>query len=226
MKVNLKQLLAGLDNAADIEAHIKQVLEENGYKIFIDDGEGNRYVPKARLDSKISELAKANEAYAELQSQYNELEKQQNNDNSETSNKVDELNASIAQYQQKIQDMILQNALNSIKDEFKARDVADLKAFLDMSKVTISEDGVVEGLKEQVEQLKENKAYLFESVVENKPEGIGSLLARTGTPGKPANVSSFGSKTTHAGDFGKQLAGKDKEQSTQVDSNYFFKKDN
>jgi hypothetical protein len=44
----------------------------------------------------------------------------------------------------------------------KALDPSDLAKFLDYNVLSLDEDGNVEGLKEQIDGLKESKAYLFE----------------------------------------------------------------
>lgn len=68
-KRKLREFLAGLDNAAEVELAITKALEEQGCKVLIDDGKDNKYVPKNRLDSKIAELAEANDEIESLQKQ-------------------------------------------------------------------------------------------------------------------------------------------------------------
>jgi hypothetical protein len=50
----------------------------------------------------------------------------------------------------------------AIKDT-NVQDVADIFKFIDVEKLTVSADGVVEGLTEQLDALKQSKAYLFKS---------------------------------------------------------------
>ena len=69
MAKQLKDFLAGLDNATEIENKINDALKEAGCKIFVDDGKENIYVPKSRLDSKISELKSSNDKIKELNTQ-------------------------------------------------------------------------------------------------------------------------------------------------------------
>ena len=45
MAKQLKDFLAGLDNATEIENKINDALKEAGCKIFVDDGKENIYVP-------------------------------------------------------------------------------------------------------------------------------------------------------------------------------------
>ena len=216
-KKQLREFLAGLDNAAEVELKIKQALEDAGCKIFIDDGKDNRYIPKNRLDAKIAELAEANE-------QIESLEKQVK-DPSAAQKEVETLKAKIASMEAEAKNKQLKDAIQAQATQAKARDVDDLMKFLDMDKVVLKEDGTVDGLADQIAALQKDKAYLFDSVVEPEGDpgkGLPSFFG-TGSPGKPSNLNAFGSKTTHEGDFGKLLGQKATEEAKVVDSNYFFK---
>ena len=52
-------------------------------------------------------------------------------------------------------------AIRDALAEFKPKDAAMLARLLDDNKITIADDGSISGLKEQVEPLKQNSAYLF-----------------------------------------------------------------
>lgn len=208
-KRKLREFLAGLDNAAEVELVITKALEEQGCKILIDDKD-NRYVPKNRLDAKIAELAEANEEIDSLQKQIKnptEAEKQ-----------VKALEEKIAGMEAQAKKEKLTTAINKELAEAKPKDVNDLMKFLDMEKVVLKEDGTVEGLTDQLTTLQKDKAYLFDNV-ESQPN---KSFLNLGSPGKPSNLNAFGSKTTHEGDFGSLLGKQCSEQAQQVDSNYFF----
>lgn len=210
-KRKLREFLAGLDNAAEVELVITKALEEQGCKILIDDKD-NRYVPKNRLDAKIAELAEANEEIDSLQKQIKnptEAEKQ-----------VKALEEKIAGMEAQAKKEKLTTAINKELEQAKPKDVNDLMKFLDMEKVVLKEDGTVEGLTDQLTALQKDKAYLFDNV-ETQPQPGKSFL-NLGSPGKPSNLNAFGSKTTHEGDFGALLGKQCSEQAQQVDSNYFF----
>ena len=214
-KKQIREFLAGLDNAAEVELKIKQALEDAGCKIFIDDGKENKYVPKNRLDAKIAELAEANTEIESLQAKVK--------DPSVAEKEVQKLKAKIASMEAEAKNKQLKDAIQAEATQAKARDVDDLMKFLDMDKVQLDEAGNVTGLKEQIVQLQKDKAYLFEVVEpQGAPQGMPSFFG-TGSPGKPSNLNAFGSKTTHEGDFGKLLGQKVTEERQQIDSDYFFK---
>ena len=214
-KKQIREFLAGLDNAAEVELKIKQALEDAGCKIFIDDGKENKYVPKNRLDAKIAELAEANTEIESLQAKVK--------DPSVAEKEVEKLKAKIASMEAEAKNKQLKDAIQAEATQAKARDVDDLMKFLDMDKVQLDEAGNVTGLKEQIVQLQQDKAYLFEVVEpQGAPQGMPSFFG-TGSPGKPSNLNAFGSKTTHEGDFGKLLGQKVTEEKQQIDSDYFFK---
>ena len=216
-KKQLREFLAGLDNAAEVELKLKQALEDAGCKIFIDDGKENRYVPKNRLDAKIAELAEANTEIESLQTKVK--------DTSDADKEVEELKAKIASMEAEAKNKQLKDAIQAQATQAKARDVDDLIKFLDMDKVQLDEAGKVTGLEEQIAELQKSKAYLFEA---QEPQGGQQDpptpgFFGTGAPGKPSNLNAFGSKTTHEGDFGKLLGQKVTEEKQQIDSDYFFK---
>ena len=214
-KKQIREFLAGLDNAAEVELKIKQALEDAGCRIFIDDGKENRYVPKNRLDAKIAELAEANTEIESLQAKVK--------DPSVAEKEVEKLKAKIASMEAEAKNKQLKDAIQAEATQAKARDVDDLMKFLDMDKVQLDEAGNVTGLKEQIVQLQKDKAYLFEvGEGQGAPQGMPSFFG-TGSPGKPSNLNAFGSKTTHEGDFGKLLGQKVTEERQQIDSDYFFK---
>lgn len=210
-KRKLREFLAGLDNAAEVELAITKALEEQGCKILIDDKD-NRYVPKNRLDAKIAELAEANEEIESLQKQVKnptEAEKQ-----------VKALEEKIAGMEEAAKKEKLSTAINKVLADAKPKDVNDLMKFLDMEKVVLKDDGTVDGIADQLTALQKDKAYLFEDAEPQPQPGKGFL--NLGSPGKPSNLNAFGSKTTHEGDFGSLLGKQCNEQAQQIDSNYFF----
>lgn len=215
-KRKLREFLAGLDNAAEVELTITKALEEQGCRVLIDDGKDNRYVPKNRLDTKIAELADANEEIDSLQKQVK--------DTTGADEQVKALQEKIAGMEAKAKKDKLTTAINKALADAKPKDVNDLMKFLDMEKVVLKDDGTVEGLTDQLTALQKDKAYLFDNVESQSQSNKGFL--NLGSPGKPSNLNAFGSKTTHEGDFGSLLGKQCNEQAQQIDSNYFFSNDN
>ena len=213
-KRKLREFLAGLDNAVEVELAITKALEEQGCKVLIDDGKDNKYVPKNRLDAKIAELAEANDEIESLQKQVK--------DPTEAEKQVKALEEKIAGMEANAKKEKLTTAINKELAQAKPRDVNDLMKFLDMEKVVLKDDGTVDGLTDQLTALQKDKAYLFDNVESQPSKGFLNL----GSPGKPSNLNAFGSKTTHEGDFGSLLGKQCNEQAQQIDSNYFFGNDN
>lgn len=214
MAKSLKDLLKGIDNAEEVERIIKQNLRDESCKLFIDDGEENIYVPKSRLDSKIAELRAANDTINSLTDQIDSF-----NGNPKDADTIKNLKAEVKNYQAQLKQVQLDNAIANMAKDVNAKDVKDVKAFLDMSQISLDTNGNVLGLKEQVDALVENKPYLF-----NEQQSQQQVFGGTGAPGKPSNEYLFGSKTMHEGDFGKMLAQSNNvKESNQVDSDYFFK---
>ena len=218
MAKQLKDFLAGLDNATEIENKINDALKEAGCKIFVDDGKENIYVPK--IDMKKKEMIAVKELNTQIGTLKDELKGTEG-----ASEKIKVLEDSIANYDKTVKEMQLNNAVKDMALEFKAKDNTgkDILAFLDKSKITVGTNGEVTGIKEQVESLKKEKSYLFE--IEEQQNKGGFNFFGTGSPGKPSNLNLFGSKTTNEGDFGKMLSKQNKPNSDeQIDSDYYFKK--
>lgn len=216
--MNLRDLLAGIENASEVERVIKENLRNENCKLFIDDGVENIYIPKSRLDSKIAELHAAQDTIEKLN---NELNNASGTDE-KSAQTIKDLKAQIKAHEGQMKQLQIDNALTLLGKDRKVKDMEVLKALIDMGQVSIDTNGKVLGLEEQVDALVENKGYLFEG---NEPQ-LGGIFGGTGAPGRPSNEHIFGSKTTQAGDFGKMLAKQNNPANTnsnQVDSDYFFK---
>lgn len=218
MAVTLRDLLAGIENASEVERVIKENLRHENCKLFVDDGVENIYIPKSRLDSKIAELHAANATIENLNEQLNNA----GGVDEKSAQTIKDLKAQIKAHEGEMKALQINNALDILARDKKAKDMEVLKALIDMSKVSVDTNGQVLGLSEQVDALVENKAYLFD--VDNGGQ-YPQFFGGTGAPGKPNNENIFGSKTTQAGDFGKMLAKQNAPQNNNngVDSDYFFK---
>lgn len=220
MTKKLVDFLDGIDNAEEVAAIIEKNLKNEKCKVFIDDGEKNIYIPKSRLDGKIAELRTANDTIEKLEGTIDELKDPANNKT------ITDLKDRIKGYQNDIKQMRIDNAVQLIAAETKAKDAKDLAKFLDMEKIVLSESGEVSGLKEQMEVLQKDKPYLFEEAQPQPQQNTGWFngFLGTGDPGRPgASISN--SKTFHEGDFGKMLGTQATQQKTEkvIDSEYYFK---
>lgn len=88
---------------------------------------------------------------------------------------IQSLQTDLDNYKKALKDSQIDSALQLCAVENKAHDAKDLKGFLDMGKISIGENGEVIGIKEQVENLKKEKAYLFEAS-EPEPQQQGGKI--------------------------------------------------
>ena len=226
MSKDIKDFLQGVDNADAVAKIISDNLKDAKCKLFIDDGEKNIYVPKSRLDAKIGELNTATQTITTLNASIKTLEAQVKDDD-KAKETIKGLQTDLDNYKKALKDSQIDSALQLCAVENKAHDAKDLKGFLDMGKISIGENGEVIGIKEQVESLKKEKAYLFEaSEPEPQQQGGRSPFNGTGVPGKQASGFVFNSQTAQPGDFGKMLAQQNgvpkAEEGQKVGPEYFF----
>ena len=225
MSKDIKDFLQGVDNADAVAKIISDNLKDAKCKLFIDDGDKNIYVPKSRLDAKIGELNTATQTITTLNASIKTLEAQVKDDD-KAKETIQSLQTDLDNYKKALKDSQIDSALQLCAVENKAHDAKDLKGFLDMGKISIGENGEVIGIKEQVENLKKEKAYLFEAS-EPEPQQSGrSPFNGTGVPGKQASGFVFNSQTAQPGDFGKMLAHQNgvpkAEEGQKVGPEYFF----
>ena len=161
--MNLRDLLAGIENASEVERVIKENLRNENCKLFIDDGVENIYIPKSRLDSKIAELHAAQDTIEKLN---NELNNASGTDE-KSAQTIKDLKAQIKAHEGQMKQLQIDNALTLLGKDRKVKDMEVLKALIDMGQVSIDTNGKVLGLEEQVDALVENKGYLFEG---NEPQ--------------------------------------------------------
>ena len=154
-----------------------QVTDKLGDKKIAIVSDGN-WIPKAKFDDVNTEKNEYKTQIDNLNQELGELkEKLKDNDNA---------NETIADLQKQIENKEIElektRKSNAIKLEvLKANpnDVADILPHLKDESITIKEDGTIEGLKEQLENLKENKPYLFKQV---EPQGTGGSLGAGNKP--------------------------------------------
>lgn len=226
MSKDIKDFLQGVDNADAVAKIISDNLKDAKCKLFIDDGEKNIFVPKSRLDAKIGELNTATQTITTLNASIKTLEAQVKDDD-KAKETIQSLQTDLDNYKKALKDSQIDSALQLCAVENKAHDAKDLKGFLDMSKISIGENGEVIGIKEQVENLKKEKAYLFEaSEPEPQQQGGKNPFNGTGVPGKQASGFVFNSQTAQPGDFGKMLAHQNgvpkAEEGQRIGPEYFF----
>lgn len=192
----------------ELQAHIQDRAKELKLKLFLDDGDKNIFVPKARLDSEIVKNVELKKTIAEQEAamkKLNDLTK----DNEKAQQTISELESKMTTMKETMKENNLSLALRAKAMELKAIDETgqDLLAFIDKSKLIVNDDGTVTGLDDALKSLKASKQYLFHAEEQNLQGGQqGTPSAGTGAPGRPSAGNVPGSKSTKPGDFGALLS--------------------
>lgn len=204
----LTDLLTGFTGTTpeQLEQHIQSRATELKLKLFLDDGDKNIFVPKARLDS---EIVKNVELKKTLATQEVEMKKVKDltKDNEKAQTTITELEAKMETMKQTMKDTSLSVALRTKASELKAIDESgqDLLAFIDKAKLVVNEDGSVSGLDDALKALKASKQYLFHADnTGNQP--ANQPQSGTGSPGRPPAGGLAGLKSGVAGSFGASLS--------------------
>lgn len=213
----LIDLLEGFtgSTANELEAHIQTRAKELKLKLFLDDGDKNIFVPKARLDSEIVKNVELKKTIAENETAIKKLNTL-TTDNQKAQETIAELQGKMDTMKQTLKDTSLSLALKAQALELGAIDETgqDLLAFIEKDKLVINDDGTVTGLSEAVKSLKASKSYLFKQDTAGADNGgadngagnNGAGLISTGSPGRPSTVKVPGSKSAKPGDFGAMLS--------------------
>lgn len=145
----------------ELATQIEGVIAEKNINLILDDKEKPAYIPKDRFNEVIG--AK-NELKATVGALSGELEtlKKSAKGNEELTNAIQELQNKNTEWESKYNKTLVDNAVKMQALHHKALDPSDLAKFLDYNELTLDEEGNVKGLKEQIDGLKETKAYLFE----------------------------------------------------------------
>ena len=146
----------------ELATQIEQVATEKGLNFIVDNKEKPNYIPKDRFNEVIGSKNELKTQVSELTSQLDNLKKSAKG-NEELTKAIEELQNKNTEWESKYQKSILENAIKMKAIQEKARDINDLGKFLDYNELKLDEEGNVIGLDEQLNSLKENKSYLFES---------------------------------------------------------------
>lgn len=121
------------------------------------------YVPRTRLNEEIQKKRNAEQSYETAKSQLETLKASAGN-NEELKTQIkklqDELKEKEGVYESQIADLRMTNAITAAIGS-SARDPEIVASLLDKKKLILSEDGKVTGLDEQLKEIKESKAFLF-----------------------------------------------------------------
>jgi len=145
----------------ELATQIEGVVKEKGLNLIVDDKEKPNYIPKDRFNEVIGSK---NELKSQVGALSEELEtlKKSAKGNEELTAAIQELQNKNQDWESKYNKSLIENAVKMQALHHKALDPSDLAKFLDYTTLQLDEDGNVNGLKEQIDSLKESKAYLFE----------------------------------------------------------------
>ena len=158
--MSLKELLG--------EELYNQVMEKipEDKKLILNDGS---YIPKSRLDEEIQKRQQSEEQIKQYDEQLKELKKQVKDDEDLTAKikEYEDYNKQMKQdYEEKIKQMSFEHALDKAISQAQPRDAKAekaVKALIDKDKLQFDADsGEITGLKEQLDNIKEEANYLFE----------------------------------------------------------------
>lgn len=156
---------------------LKKLLEKHGVgaelvTTIMNDTKDTNYIPKDRFDEVNNSLKELKGQIADRDKQLKDLgEKAKGNE--ELSKQIAELQEgnkkTVGDYEAKIKNITLDNAIRSMLKENKAKYEDLLMSKFDREKLKIKEDGSIEGLDEQLNSLKEGYKDLFEQPLSGKP---------------------------------------------------------
>ncbi len=161
--MDLKELLG--------EELYSQVQDKLGDKKIDIVSEGN-WIPKEKFDQVNEDKKSYKKQVEDLNQDLGKL-KDKLKDNEDATKTIDDLKEQIADKETELAKTRKQNAIKLEVLKANPNDVADILPHLKDDSISINEDGSITGLKEQLENLQENKAYLFK---EEGPSGTGGSI--------------------------------------------------
>lgn len=168
------------------EEIFEQVQEKLGDKHKIDIVNDGRWIPKSKFDDVNEEKNKYKEQIKGLNEELGKL-KDKAKDNDDVTKKIEDLEKEIENKEKEMQRIRKTNAIRFEVLKANPKDVNDIIPHIDDEVVKI-EDGEIVGLKEQIEKLKEEKAYLFK---EEAPTGTGGSKGNPPRGGNEPKVESL-----------------------------------
>jgi len=139
------------------------------------------YVGKEKFDASEMTITDLRKQLADRDKDIAALKKS-TGDNETLTKQLTDLQGKYKTDTEALQNKISQNALNAALDlgitKAKGKNTKAIKALLDTSKMTVKDDGTIDGFDAALDGLKKSDGYLFENV-ETTPEGNGF---QTGAP--------------------------------------------
>lgn len=133
-------------------------------------------------DKQLEELKKSAGDSESLKAQIDKLQE-------ENKKAADDYNAKITQ-------MGIENAVNLALTGAKAKNAKAVKALLDLTDAKLNDDGTIKGLDKQIEKLRESDAYLFDG--ETKTVNGAKPAEGNGKPStKPVSEMTYSERVAH-----------------------------
>jgi cellobiose-specific phosphotransferase system component IIA len=200
------------------------VAEEMADKIMAAHTEAMKtFIPKTRLDEVIRERDENKRLLDESNSAIEDLKKV---NPEELKTKITELQTELETAKTQSVEMLTKERLNaSIKLSLagQVHDADLVLSQLDVSRLTVKEDGMVDGLDSQVKDLREKKSFLFIQESDSNNGGLGGLRIIGKTPPEGSRDANGGSE---GGTLGARLAKIKSAQNSQAarsEEHYFGK---
>lgn len=194
MPITLSQMLEGLDAQVvqQVENTVKANATKLNAKLFID-GDGEHYVPAARLSEVTTERNDLRSTLAEQKKQIDTLATL-TKDNEQAQETIATLNSQLDN-QSKLtkRAAITAKLATSVTDSVAP--ASDLLDFLNIEEVSVNEDGSITGLDAQVAKIRESRKYLFNSPATppaDTPPGTGNPGGGSTPPGKKTDPKKVG----------------------------------
>lgn len=137
--------------------------------------DGN-WIPKEKFDNLNDEKKQYKEQVDTLNVELGKLQGKLK-DNEGATATIEDLKKQITDKETEMKAIRKSNAIRLEVLKANPNDVADILPHLKDDTITIGEDGTITGLKEQLDVLKESKAYLFKEI---EPAGTGGSLGNGG----------------------------------------------
>lgn len=153
---------------------LKEIIGEEAYakvEEFSKDFKLTGFVPKTRLDDVIKERDTYKNEKENLTNQFQDYET--------LKTKSGEYETQIAKLNDTLKNTKINSAIELSIIKEKGKNTKAISALLDMEKITITEDGKIEGLDDQIKSIKENNTYMFDEAT--KPTGTNLSTDKTQT---------------------------------------------
>lgn len=182
---------------------LKKVREDAALTEEQVEDELNKILPEAWIPkSKFNELTEAEKlAKSQLEQTNKQLEelKKGSTLTEEQKKQLETLKTQLeeqkATHETEVKKLRMNHAIETELSKAKAKNLKAARALLDESKIVLGEDGTIAGLKEQLEAMQKDNAYLFETTTPpaNKPS-FGGPTGVTPLTGEAALQAQFASK--------------------------------